>query len=269
MANISASVGSGGVNRSADVLIVKRLLNQYLAANDEPPLAADGKVDVDTILTIQSYQLEVVGLANPDGKIDPGGKTWLALDSGQGLKPQLSGAAWWHANEAKYPNSASVADLAKPFGDDVAKFIKAMKDAGASVTVSSTRRNATRAKLMHYCWKVAKGLIAPRDVPAIPGCAIRWDHGDLAKSKRGAQEMVDLFAIAFLPSLTSLHIDGRAIDMTIGWNGTLAIKDAAGKTQQLGAPRSGETNTDLHKVGAGYKVIKLLSDPPHWSDNGR
>lgn len=269
MASISASVGSGGVNKPADVLTVEKLLNRWLAAEGEPLLKADGKVDIDMLMAIEAYQERVVGIPNGDGRIDPGGKTWKALDSGQGMTPPLSGAAWWHANQAKYPNSAAVADLAKPFGDNAARFIKAMKDAGASVTVSSTRRNATRAHLMHYSWKVAKGLFAPKDVPALADLGIRWDHGDLAKSKKGAQEMVDLFDIAFQPSLTSLHIEGRAIDMTIGWNGTLAVKDAKGAVQKIGAPRNGEANAQLHAVGASYKVLKLLSDPPHWSETGR
>lgn len=268
MASISASVGSGGKNLKPDVLTVEKLLNRYLAAHGEPPLTADGTVDIDTILTIQSYQKDVVGIANPDGKIDPGGKTWKALDSGQGLTAPLSGGDWWRANQAKYPNSNAVADLAKPFGDNAAKFIKALKDAGASVTVSATRRSQTRAALMHWCWRVAKGLDTPQAVPLIPGCGIGWDHGNLAASKAAAQEMVDLFGIAFEPALDSRHIQGRAIDMTIGWNGTLAIKDATGKVQQIGAPRSGDANTDLHKIGAGYKLIKLLTDPPHWSDDG-
>lgn len=269
MASISASVGSGAINKPADVLTVEKLLNQYLDAEGEPPLKADGVVDIDTILTIQTYQKQVVGIPAPDGRIDPGGKTWQALDAGQGMKPPLSGATWWHANQAKYPNSDKVAELEKPFRDNAAKFIQAMKDGGASVTVSATRRNETRAKLMHYSWKVAKGALAPDKVPAIPGVRIRWDHSNLAKSKKGAQEMVDLFQIAYEPSLTSLHIKGLAIDMTISWAGTLRIRDSAGKVQELGAPRSGETNTKLHAIGAGYKVVKLVSDPPHWSVDGR
>lgn len=268
MATISASVGSGGTNKQADVLIVQTLLNQYLTAQEQPLLAAGGTIDADTILTIQAYQKDVVGLANPDGRIDPGGKTWKALASGQGFAPTLSGKAWWNANQGSYPNSNRLEDLAKPFGDNAARFVKALKDAGASVTISATLRHPIRAKLMRYCWDIAKGIIAPRDAPAIPGCAIRWDHGDLAASRAGAQEMVDCFAIAFQPAITSLHIEGRAIDMTIGWNGTLKIRDAAGKEQSLGLPRSGETNTDLHKIGAGYKLLKLLSDPPHWSETG-
>lgn len=268
MATISASVGSGGTNKAADVLTVQTLLNRYLAAQEEPLLDACGTIDPDTILAIQAYQKDVVGIAAPDGRIDPGGRTWKALDSGQGFAPTLSGKAWWNANQASYPNSNRLEDLAKPFGDNAAKFVKALKDAGASVTIAATLRHPTRARLMRYSWDIAKGIIAPKDAPAIPGCTIRWDHGDLTQSKAGAQEMVDCFGIAFQPSLTSLHIEGRAIDMTIGWNGTLKIKDAAGKVQSLGAPRSGETNTDLHKVGAGYKLLKLLSDPPHWSETG-
>lgn len=268
MASISASVGSGGVNKKADVLTVETLLNKYLAAEDQPALVADGVVTVDTILTIQAYQADVVGIAAPDGKIDPGGKTWKALDSGQGMAPKYSGAAWWHANQAKYPNSQSVSDLAKPFRDQATAFIKALKDAGADVKVSATLRHPTRAHLMHYSVRVAQGDIAPNKVPAVPGCTIRWDHGDLARSKKGAQEMADLFDIAFPASLTSNHIAGRAIDMTIGWNGTLKIKDAAGTVKSIGAPRNGADNSDLHKVGASYKLFKLVSDAPHWSDNG-
>lgn len=265
MASISAPVGKGGANRPSDVLTVQKLLNIWLSARGQPPLVVTGAVDGPTIAAIQAYQ--AAAATTVDGRIDPGGKTWTALVAGVGVQPPYSGAAWWHANQAKYPNSSKIADLAKPFEDYAAAFVQALKDAHATVDISATLRNATRAKLMNYCWRVAHGTLAPDKVPAIPGCAIVWDHGNLAKSKQGAQEMVDLFQIAYEPSLTSLHIEGRAIDMTIGWEGTLQIKDKAGSVHYLGAPRTGD-NTQLHGVGATYKVIKLLSDPPHWSETG-
>ena len=28
------------------------------------------------------------------------------------------------------------------------------------------------------------------------------------------------------------------------------------------------TERDLHSLGASYSVLKLSSDPPHWSDDG-
>lgn len=265
---IGASVGKGGVNELADVIIVQHLLNAWLTATGQPLLPVSGESGPRTIAAIQSFQTRVMGRATPDGRIDPGGQTWTALIAAT-TPPPLSGAAWWHANQAKYPNSAALADLAPPFRDRATAFVKALRDAGARVTLSATLRNPTRAYLMHYCWRIANGGIAPRDVPARAGCAIQWNHATLAQSKKAAQEMVDLFDIAYQPSLTSRHIEGRAVDMTIGWTGTITVRDATGAPRALGAPRSGETNTALHDIGKSYGVRKLLSDPPHWSDDGR
>jgi hypothetical protein len=181
--------------------------------------------------------------------------------------PNLSGAAWWQANQANFPNSSSVATLDPAFRPKVEAFLAALNAASAHVTVSATRRNKARAYLMHFSWDIAKGLAAPSAVPAEPGVTIKWDHGNLAQSKAAAQEMVDLFGIAFRPSLTSLHIVGQAIDMTISWSGTLQIKNKSGATVSVGSPHDG-MNPILHQVGQSYGVIKLLSDPPHWSSTG-
>jgi hypothetical protein len=185
-----------------------------------------------------------------------------------GNATKLSGSAWWHANQATYPNSSSVSDLAPEFRPKVAAFISALHTAGASVEVSSTLRNKKRAYLMHYSWTIANGSIAPESVPAEPGVDIIWDHGDVAKSKAGAQQMVTLFSIQYQPSLASLHISGLAIDMDIAWKGKLKIKNKSGQVVAIGAPQDGATNTTLHRVSASYGVLKLLSDPPHWSSTG-
>lgn len=266
---IGASVGKGGVNDLADVIVVQHLLNDWLDATGQPDLPTDGDCGPRTIAAITAYQAQVVGLPKPDGLVTPGGKNWNALSTGQGSQASLSGAAWWNANQAKYPNSEKLADLASPFRENAAAFVDALKAAGAKVIVSATRRNRTRAHLMHYSWRVARGEVAPKDVPAVPGLAIRWDHGDLTKSKKGAKEMSDLFGIAYQPSLTSNHIDGRAVDMTITWAGTIEVKDKTGKKHPLSGPRTGDANTDLHAIGATFGVRKLRSDPPHWSDDGR
>lgn len=279
---IGASVGKDGINELADVLVVQHLLNGWLTATRQELVPTTGVCGPLTIDAIKAFQTRILGATNPDGRIDVGGKTWNALAAGTsapaptpapaprpGATPTpLSGAVWWHANQTRFPNSAAIGDLVPPFRDNVTAFVKALRDAGADVRISATRRNRSRAQLMHFCFRVANGSIAPRDVPAIAGCAIQWDHGDLARSKRGAQEMVDLFGIAFQPSLTSLHIEGRAIDMTIGWNGTIQVRDKFGRARTVAAPRSGDANRDLHAIGATYGVIKLVSDPPHWSDNG-
>ena len=277
MLTLGASVGKNGVNNKADVTTVQHLLNAHVRAMGLAVLDEDGRIGDNTNDAIARYQHMVLGTADPDGKIDVGGGTWKALVAGRTVAPppappaavsQLSGAAWWHANQANYPNSARLADLASPFREKAMRFIAALQAAGAQVSVTSTLRNSIRAYLMHYSGTVASGADAPSAVPPKAGCPIKWNHGDLARSKAGAREMYQLFNIQFPASLTSLHIQGEAVDMTIGWSGTLSIVDANGRTHALGAPRSGETNSGLHAVGATYGVLKLLSDAPHWSSTG-
>jgi hypothetical protein len=56
--------------------------------------------------------------------------------------------------------------------------------------------------------------------------------------------------------------------MSVEWDGDLKIKQKNGTTKTIGSlPRSG-LNHDLWAVGATYGVLKLPSDPPHWSSNG-
>lgn len=180
----------------------------------------------------------------------------------------LSGMAWWHANQANYANSSAIGDLAPGFRQNVEKFITALERAGAVVRPSATLRNRIRAHLMHYSYRLAKGKIKAAHIPAVKGCDIDWDHGIEVKSRRAAQEMVDLFDIVYQPSLTSLHIQGKAIDMSISWAGTITIRDGKRRDVELGGPQNGARNTVLHRIGASYGVHKLLSDAPHWSVNG-
>ena len=81
--------------------------------------------------------------------------------------------------------------------------------------------------------------------------------------------MKNNYRLVHQPSLNSIHMEGNAIDMNISWSGTLAIVNATGQTVEITSfPRDGNNET-LHNVGRGYGVIKLASDPPHWSENGR
>ena len=66
----------------------------------------------------------------------------------------------------------------------------------------------------------------------------------------------------------SLHMEGKAIDMTINWTGELRMRDGQGQLVDVPPPRSGDINARLHQVGASYGVIKLVSDKPHWSTDG-
>lgn len=280
MNEISGSVGHRAANRAADVSAVQALLNLRTGFFDMPAIPVSGVCDVNTIRAIRNYQVRILGQRRADGRIDPGGRTFAALanndpsallrESSQArlAKAKLSGRAWLLANEADFPNSNSVSDLTPGFSAQVSAFLGALARARASVSISATLRNRSRAWMMHYSWRLARGEIAPGDVPADTDADIIWDHGDAKVSRAAAQEMVDFFRIAFRPSLTSNHIRGTAIDMTITWTDPIEILDASGRAHRLDRPRNGADNTTLHSVGASYGVLKLLSDPPHWSANG-
>ncbi|WP_038180466.1 hypothetical protein [Vibrio rhizosphaerae] len=186
-----------------------------------------------------------------------------------------SGRYWvtWANSHAK--NSQSVEDLEAGFKANAKAFIKALTDAGATVKISTTKRSAKRAYLFHWSWKISQGKCKPSEAKKMSGVDIQWDHNDLAKSKAGALEMVKGFGLAvpprsiYPPSLTSNHIAGKAIDMTITWSGTITIKKNDGTGVKVTYMKNVNDNTVLHTVGASYSVKKLKSDAPHWSYNGR
>jgi hypothetical protein len=177
---------------------------------------------------------------------------------------ELSGPQWC----ARFPGSAKTGDLLPDFRDRVDAFISAMQSAAASVRVSATFRPPERAYLMHWCCMIADSGQDPAAVPAMAGVNIRWAHTSLANSKAAAAAMKKQYAIKFPAALVSRHTQRRAVDMTIGWQGTLAIRDFDGKLHHItSAPRDG-SNPELMAVGATFGVIKLPTDPPHWSDDG-
>jgi hypothetical protein len=75
MSEISASVGEGGSNVRADVIKVQELLNAKGFKLGRP----DGSCQVRTIGAIKNFQNGF--MHRPDGRIDPGGKTWTKLNT--------------------------------------------------------------------------------------------------------------------------------------------------------------------------------------------
>ena len=185
----------------------------------------------------------------------------------------LSGAAWC----VEYPTGLTIADLTDAkFRASVQAFHDAMLAAATpannlEIRIGATHRPARRAHLMHFAFRVFKGLVTPaaaNTASAAAGLDINWDHGTPAISRAKAREMVAGYGIAYAPSLRSRHTEGRAIDWTITWSGSLMIA-RKGKRTQLDCTGNGATSPNLHRVGASYGVIKLVSDPPHWSTDGR
>ena len=288
MKKISKTVGKGGKNDKDDAGVVQELLNNFAQMAGFAKLKVDNDVGKKTIAAITAFQTKVMGV-KADGRVDPGKDTIKALNAKpaalkkeaeakkkEETKPagnakNLSGKAWFSANQSKYPNSNAVAGLDGSFKSKVTDFEKALKAAGVGIKVSSTRRNEKRAAVMHWAFKVAKGKTKPKDVPKIAGVDINFDHGDDKVSVAKAKEMVgpNGFNIKYQPSLTSLHISGKAIDWTLSWSGDLTIKNKKGENVVIKSSPKNGTNSELAAVGKTYGVIKLVGDDPHWSVNGK
>ncbi len=171
---------------------------------------------------------------------------------------EKSGAQW----VTKFPGSASLDDLEPTFKANATKFIDAIKAAGATVSIAATYRPRERAYLMHYSSMISRGEITADKVPAMDGVNIDWVHDSADESKTAATAMAKGFTIVYPPALISRHTERAAIDMTIGGMVGKKIKDASNKDVDI------KLLSDLNAVGATYGVHKLLSDPPHWSDDG-
>lgn len=185
-----------------------------------------------------------------------------------------SGVFWVTWANQNAVNSSNVEDLEPAFRANVKAFIKALEAAGAKVTVTATKRSARRAYLFHWSWLIALKKIKPSAAATLAGVDILWNHGNDAQSVAGALEIVKGFHLAVPPdsvnppSLTSRHIEGKAIDMTITWAGTIKIKNKNGTLAPVAFKADGNANKALHAVGATYGVIKLTTDEPHWSTDG-
>jgi len=204
------------------------------------------------------------------------GSQWLMKEARTLAGPILptsgpSGEQW----VSHFPTSTNVSDLVEPFRGNVSRFIASLRSAHANVTIAATLRPPERAYLMHFAFAIAREKEDPRKVPPMKNVNIQWTHlkadgtPDLAASRAGAEEMVKSYEIAYRPAQRSRHTEGRAIDMTIIWHNDLVIEKGNGaKTTISSLPRNGAGNTELHHLGMSYGVIKLASDPPHWSSDG-
>lgn len=76
---IENSVGKKGINRSGDVKLVQALINTISLPQFNASLVVDGLSGPNTVRAISSFQSAVVGMVRPDGRVDPGGRTFRTL----------------------------------------------------------------------------------------------------------------------------------------------------------------------------------------------
>jgi hypothetical protein len=215
MASISASVGKGGKNKPDDVTIVKGLLNKHRPAVGYGKLKDDAECDRDTVKAIDAFQ-RAIGLKRPDSKVDPGGKTFKALEAKELPKPE----------EAKPPaKGGKVTGNLSGVQSDIAEFVKAVAEFyGADIRISSGKRDARaqgvamfnnwtgnlkRGKIYNYLTGNAKTL---KELEALYATAAE----DKTKTRKEADEAQAKFiqTCADIAPKLSLHVAGKAIDIS-------------------------------------------------------
>lgn len=186
-----------------------------------------------------------------------------------------SGAQWC----SRFPGSKSIDDLQPTWRDTCLKpFLGVLTASGATINVAATYRPPERAYLMHFACLIAGYhkpggagwyQIDPKDTPFRAGVGIDWRHGGNTEAARAAaRAMVAGYGIAFPAALVSRHTERLAIDMHVSWSGALTVVDNHGNIHTLtDSPHDG-TNPTLAVVGSTFGVVKLRTDPPHWSNDG-
>ena len=126
---LKGSVGEGGKNAPEEVILIKSLLNQYLGSVPYNPLPLGGTTDDKLKQAIRNFQKRVVGLKNPDGRVDPGGRTLrhLAKQVKSVVKFELmpssgKGFYTYDSASARWGRSHVIAALKKVAADFDARF---------------------------------------------------------------------------------------------------------------------------------------------------
>ena len=177
---------------------------------------------------------------------------------------EQSGAQWC----TRFPTSAFIDDLVDPFRTAVHRFVDALRAGGATVTISATYRPPERAYLMHWCCMIADTGQDPATVPPMAGVDIDWTHGgDIEDARDAAMDMKMAYRIRFPAALHSRHTQRLAIDMAIAVPAGSVILDATGARHNIDTPATGP-DPRIVAIGVTYSVIKLRTDPPHWSSDG-
>lgn len=210
---ISASVGKGGKNIRQDVLVVQMMLNRHAATAGYRKLKESGEFDKDTLNAIIEVQ-SAIGINAPDGRIEPGKRTFVALQA-RTLPSDSAKAA---------PKPGKLIGKTTGVQQDVLDFAGAVAAFyGRDIKVVSGKRDADeQAIAMFRNWtKTLKRGKIYKHLAANPKLLAELDQNykdaveDKTKTAKEAEEAKSSFlkTIVGIGNKISLHLVGKAIDV--------------------------------------------------------
>jgi hypothetical protein len=202
---------------------------------------------------------------------------------------RLSGPHWKAIADQRWGGATpDINELESGFAGDLQRFLDMLTANGISYEFTSGLRPPERAYLFHWCVKIWKGDVLPKDVPAMAGVDIIWDHGNDADSIEAAKQLARKFKLVGVAALHSNHSAGTAMDMVFDFTGNpkneityaldgkavtrkIKVDDEALKGQDnTGRVISGIAKRELTKAGADFGVKRAVdNDIVHWSRTGR
>ncbi len=209
---LQGSVGANGINARADVLVIQQGLNTVGFKPVPSPLSEDGLIGPKTLRTIRRFQREIVRMINPDGRIDPGGRSLkiLSLYSAKAqAQPQPRKAISSPKSTARPVTPTTVAR--RP--------ISPITMHGLSSAYTITYRRRAKPVLSHYTKSVLKQIMILADVSSIdisstwraPADQARIMFNDNMKAKKQGSS---LFAVR----LYNYRPPGQAVDKVFANN---------------------------------------------------
>lgn len=211
---ITASVGKGGRNAAPDVLLVQMLLNRHASAGGWSKVKESSECDAATLKAIVEFQ-RAIGIGSPDGKVEPGKRSFQALQ--ERTLPSEEPKQAPKKGGKLVGKTSGVNSKILDFAGAVADFY------GKDIKVVSGKRSADeQAMAMFRNWtktlkrgKIYKYLSAN---PKFLAQLDQWyreaveDKDKTAAEKEEAKQKF-LKAIVAIGKKISLHLVGEAIDV--------------------------------------------------------
>ena len=131
---IVSFVGRNGINRESDVKKIQRALNIIFPSL---LLDIDGHCGPKTIRRIERFQRRF--MQNPDGRVDPGGRTLRLLNS---ASPEMQ--TEWSGDSAQWSLKKKLSSLEKRMRPKVERVLEALKGEGYQPKIVYAWRSVTK-----------------------------------------------------------------------------------------------------------------------------
>jgi len=277
--------GLGRTVAAAKRAVRARLAAQAAAAAGAAPAAAEGGGAGATVQPLRRVQrrTEPGEGSEKGGVLEESGPPPLTEEQ------RKSGSHWKQIADDRWGGATpDIAELESGFGSDLRAFLDMLAANNITYVLESGYRPPERSYLFHYCVKVWKRKIAPKDVPSMAGVDIVWDHGNAAASRAGAEALATAFGLVGVAAHPSNHNSGKAVDMKLDFSGNPTnrltyTKDGRTITRtirtddeaRVGVKAKGKSisnieRRELSKAGADFGVRRAVdNDIVHWSRTGR